>query len=318
MDIHPTHGLFESNLALSNLRRGKVRDVYDLPGDRLLIVATDRISAFDVVMPTPVPGKGRLLTQLSTFWLRLIESRGICRTHLVSTSTESIPAGAFVAGGTTSQELAGRSTVARKARVIPIECVVRGYVEGSGWREYSKTGAICGVGLPAGLHQCDRLEEPIFTPATKEELGRHDENITFEQACAQIGRPTMEYLRETSLKIYQMAAEHALARGIIIADTKFEFGFEVGSEAGAEGAEGARPMLIDEALTPDSSRFWPRSEYEPGRAQRSYDKQYLREWLEELVAAGKWGKQAPGPVLPADVVASTLAKYEEACSILTS
>jgi phosphoribosylaminoimidazole-succinocarboxamide synthase len=303
--------VFETDLALPGLRRGKVRDVYDLPdgpsGPRLLLVASDRISAFDVVMPTPIPGKGRLLTEVSLFWLRFVEAQGICATHLLGDRIDDLPGSAFRAGGTTREQLAGRITISRRARVIPIECVVRGYLEGSGWKEYSATGSVCGVRLPPGLRQCERLPEPIFTPATKEELGKHDENISFERACEIAGRGTMETLRRHSLAIYGAAARHAGARGILIADTKFEFGFPVGQG----GAVGSDPILIDEALTPDSSRFWPRAGYEPGHAQASYDKQYLREYLESLVAAGAWNKQAPGPRLPEEVVARTLAKYRE-------
>ncbi|CAG0970385.1 phosphoribosylaminoimidazole-succinocarboxamide synthase [Phycisphaerales bacterium] len=298
-----------SDLALPGLRRGKVRDVYDLPADpasgdpRLLIVATDRISAFDVVMPSPIAGKGAILTELSTFWLRFIERLGLVRTHLLSTNADELPASAFRPGGTTREDLRGRIMIARKAAVIPIECVARGYLEGSGWKDYQATGMVCGVRLPAGLRQCDRLPEPIFTPATKEELGKHDQNISFETACERVGRPLIEDLRRRTLAIYKAASEHAAARGILIADTKFEFGIP---------ASGGDPILIDEALTPDSSRFWPAQDYEPGRAQRSFDKQYLREWLEELVREGRWNKQSPGPQLPPQVVAATLKKYVEA------
>jgi len=309
-----SQGLYSTDLALPGLRRGKVRDVYDLPSQtstaggtepRLLIVATDRISAFDVVMPTPIAGKGRLLTKLSVWWLRFIESRGICRTHLISDDAGDIPDAAF-AGTTTRDDLVGRAMIGRKARVVPIECVVRGYLEGSGWKEYRATGSVCGIKLPPGLRQCDRLPHPIFTPATKEVQGRHDENISFAQACDRVGAGLMERLRETSLRTYMDAAAYALSRGVIIADTKFEFGLPL--NAGAE----AEPILIDEALTPDSSRFWPADGYEPGHAQASFDKQFLREYLEGLVANGAWNKQVPGPELPRDVVAATVGKYREA------
>jgi len=301
--------VFSTDLSLPDRRGGKVRDVYALDSARLLVVATDRISAFDVVMPTPVTGKGRLLTAMSLFWLRLIEKRGICRTHLLTDDVAHVPASAF-RGGTTREMLAGRMMIARRCKVVPIECVVRGYIEGSGLKEYQATGSVCGVPLPGGLKQCDRLPEPIFTPATKEELGKHDENISFERACAIVGTPMMTRLREMSLAIYKAASEHAIARGIIIADTKFEFGVPL-------DGSGNEPILIDEALTPDSSRFWPADTYAPGKAQQSYDKQYLREYLESLVAKGAWNKQSPGPQLPGEVVQATLAKYQAALNALT-
>ena len=299
-------------LDLPGARSGKVRDTFVLatPGraDRLLMVASDRISAFDVVMPTPIPSKGRLLTRMAAFWLRWIEDRGICRTHLLSTDAGEIPASAFGAGSTTRAALAGRVTIGRRCQVLPIECVVRGYLEGSGWKDYRATGSICGVSLPSGLRQCDRLPGAIFTPATKAEVG-HDENITFEDAARSVGHETIDLLRETSLRIYREAAAYALPRGIIIADTKFEFGLPLGEDGRPTGEA---PILIDEVLTPDSSRFWPADSYEPGRSQRSFDKQYLREYLEGLVARGEWGKQAPGPELPGEVVEGTLARYREA------
>lgn len=312
----PAPPVLSTTLALPGLRRGKVRDVYDMPDDpatgqaRLLIVATDRISAFDVVMPTPIPGKGALLTSLSTFWLRFIEKAGLGPTHLLSTDVGGVPSSAFVPGGTTREQLVGRIMIARKARVVPVECVARGYLEGSGWKDYQATGRVCGVALPPGLRQCDRLPEPIFTPATKEEQGKHDQNIAFEQAAAAVGHELMADLRRRTLAIYAAASAHALARGIIIADTKFEFGLVDG-----DGSES--PMLIDEALTPDSSRFWPADDYAPGRPQRSFDKQYLREWLEGLVHARRWNKAAPGPTLPPEIVEATLARYREAMTRLT-
>ncbi|MDX2117660.1 MAG: phosphoribosylaminoimidazolesuccinocarboxamide synthase [Planctomycetota bacterium] len=303
--------VFTTDLALPDRRGGKVRDVYTLDAQRLLVVATDRISAFDVVMPTPIAGKGALLTAMSLFWLRFIESRGICRTHLLSDDVSLVPHNAFTAS-TTREMLRGRAMIARRCRVIPIECVVRGYLEGSGWKEYQSAGAVCGVTLPSGLSQCARLPQPIFTPATKEEMGKHDENVSFERAAELVGRPLMTRLRDLSLAIYHAAAEHALARGIIIADTKFEFGIPLDGSGAAD-----EPILIDEALTPDSSRFWPADNYAPGRPQQSYDKQYLREYLESLVAQGNWNKQAPGPHLPDAVVAATLAKYQAALTALT-
>lgn len=294
--------------------------MYDLPPasdgtPRLLIVATDRISAFDVVMPTPIPGKGALLTDLATFWLRFVEARGLAPTHLLSNDVGAVPASAFGPGGTTREALAGRIMIARKAKVVPIECVARGYLEGSGWKEYQQAGSVCGITLPRGLRQCDRLPEPIFTPATKEEVGRHDENISFDRAAELVGRGLMESLRRATLAIYEAASAHARERGIIIADTKFEFGFPVDACGRADESRG--PMLIDEVLTPDSSRFWPMDGYEPGRAQKSFDKQYLREYLETLVASGRWDKRAPGPTLPPEVAARTLEKYREARDRLT-
>jgi phosphoribosylaminoimidazole-succinocarboxamide synthase len=279
----------------------------------VLLVASDRISAFDVVMPTPIAGKGKLLTRISTHWLRFIERRGICRTHLISDDPALIPDSAFT-GRTTRDDLAGRVMIGRRCRVIPVECVVRGYIEGSGWKDYQATGSICGVSLPRGLSQCERLPTPIFTPATKEEVGTHDQNISFAEASRLVGERTMAFLRDRSLEIYNAASEYAAQRGIIIADTKFEFGFELDERGEAKDAE---PMLIDEALTPDSSRFWPADAYHPGRAQKSFDKQFLREYLESLTAAGTWNKQAPGPQLPAEIATRTLEKYAEAVERLT-
>jgi len=279
------------------VRRGKVRDVYDL-GDKLLLVATDRISAFDWVMPSGIPEKGRILTQLSAFWFDLLK----VPSHLISTDIQSValPAGAD------KRELAGRTTIAKKCRVVPVECVVRGYLEGSGLKEYRQSGAVCGVKLPAGLVQCSKLPEPIFTPATKEESG-HDQNISFEQMSEIVGIDVAEELRRRSIEIYARAAEHALARGIIIADTKFEFGW-------IRGASGKDELiLIDEVLTPDSSRFWPADNYQPGRAQPSFDKQYLREWLETT----SWDKNSSPPELPDEVIAGTQRKYAEAYEKLT-
>jgi phosphoribosylaminoimidazole-succinocarboxamide synthase len=302
------------------LRRGKVRDVYELPpaeGDhrpRLLLVASDRISAFDVIMPTPIPGKGRTLTAMSARWFDFLLNRHLAQTHLLSTSADDLPPGIAPPGSPLRQHLEGRITIGLACRVIPIECVVRGYLEGSGWKEYQATGTVCGIALPKGLKQCDRLPQPIFTPATKAATG-HDENITFEQAADVVGLETISVLRDTSLAIYAAAAEHASERGIIIADTKFEFGIPE-SEAEKSGRVWTPPVLIDEALTPDSSRFWPADGYEPGRAQKSFDKQFLREYLESLVAAGRWDKNPPGPALPAEVVAGTQQRYAEAMSRL--
>lgn len=280
------------------VRRGKVRDVYDL-GDEILLVATDRISAYDVVLPTPIPGKGAMLTRLSAYWFRFFE--GTVRHHLLEVVGDRAPAGleAHV------EALRGRTMRCRKTRVVPIECVVRGYLAGSGWADYRKTGSVCGVALPSGLKQCQRLPEPIFTPATKVDVG-HDENVSFEHACTLVGAETMTLLRDRSIDIYRRAAEYAAARGILLADTKFEWG----------NADGEY-LLIDEVLTPDSSRFWPADRYEPGRDQESFDKQYVRNYLTTLVEAGMWNKTPPGPQLPDEVVRNTAGKYREAVERLT-
>jgi phosphoribosylaminoimidazole-succinocarboxamide synthase len=272
--------------------RGKVRDIYDL-GDKLLIVATDRLSAFDVVLPTPIPDKGRVLTQLSLFWFDLLHE--VIPNHVLSASGFPAPFDRY------EPELAGRSMVVRKTKPLPIECVVRGYVSGSGWKDYRATGKICGIQLPSGLRESDRLPEAIFTPATKAATG-HDENISFEQSAALVGKDTAEHVRAASLEIYRRAAAHAEPRGILLADTKFEFGLLNGEL-----------IWIDEALTPDSSRFWPASQYKPGGPQPSFDKQFVRDYLESI----RWPKTPPGPELPPHVVASTRARYREAYRILT-
>lgn len=297
-----------TDLPLPGRRSGKVRDLYTLPPraglpERLLLVATDRLSAFDVILPTPIPGKGALLTRMSRRWMEWIEENEICRTQLTG---ETLAEAAPELPDDLARELEPRCVVARKTSVVPVECVVRGYIEGSGWKDYVQTGGICGVRLPSGLRQCDRLPEPIFTPATKAEQGEHDENITYERACTIVGEGVMRRLRELSLTIYQRAAAHALEQGVIIADTKFEFGTPPGSDDPAD------IILIDEALTPDSSRFWPAELYEAGHAQPSYDKQFVREHLERLVEGGEWDKTPPGPALPADVVNATIERYEDA------
>jgi len=284
--------LLSTDLAGWPLRRGKVRDVYDL-GDRLLIVSTDRISAFDWVMPTGIPDKGRVLTQLSAFWF---ERLGVPH-HLLSID----PRDAKLPADVDPAPLVGRSMVVRKARVVPIECVARGYLAGSGWKEYQASRSVCGIELPPGLVQADRLPQPIFTPATKAETG-HDENISFARMIEAVGRETAERLRDLALTIYSRGAEYARARGILIADTKFEFGLA-----------GDELLLVDEALTPDSSRFWPADQYSPGRAPPSFDKQFVRDWLETT----GWDKNSPPPELPADVVNRTRAKYVEAYERLT-
>jgi phosphoribosylaminoimidazole-succinocarboxamide synthase len=262
---------------------GKVREMYEV-GDDLLMVASDRISAYDVVLPTPIPDKGKVLTQMSVFWF---ETTGdIVPNHLIS--AEDAPA-----------EAEGRALLVKRLDMYPVECVARGYLSGSGWREYRETGAICGIELPHGLRESDELPEPIFTPATKAEIGDHDENIDFDRAAELIGnRPLMEELRRITLELYSHARDHAAERGIIIADTKFEFGSSPGAEI----------VLGDEVLTPDSSRFWPADEYEPGRSQASFDKQYVRDWLD----ASGWDHAPPGPELPDEVVENTRAKYLEA------
>jgi phosphoribosylaminoimidazole-succinocarboxamide synthase len=272
--------------------RGKVRDIYEV-GDQLLIVATDRLSAFDVVLPTPIPDKGRVLTQLSLFWFEKLAA--IVPNQVISASNFSGELAPYAAA------LEGRAMLVRRTEPIPIECVVRGYLSGSGWKDYQKSAAVCGIALPAGLRESDRLPEPIFTPSTKATSG-HDENISFDETIAKIGRPLAEKLRDTSLAIYKTAAEFASARGIIVADTKFEFGL-IGDEL----------IWIDEALTPDSSRFWPGNQYMPGHAQPSFDKQYVRDYLEKI----NWNKQPPAPALPPDVVAATRDKYREAYQRVT-
>lgn len=297
-----TPAVFQTDLRLPGTR-GKVRDVYTLDGGRVLLVASDRVSAFDVVLPTPIPAKGRLLTQIAGFWLRWIEDRGICHSYLLSTDAGDIPAEAFEGTTTAREDLEGRVTIGAACRVLPIECVVRGFLEGSGWKEYQERGSVSGIALPRGLRQCERLAEPIFTPATKAEQGQHDENISAQTAAQLVGADTLERVRELSLSIYNQAAAYALDRGIIIADTKFEFGYREDTD---------ELVIVDEALTPDSSRFWPASGYEPGHAQPSFDKQFIREYLTDLVEAGGWDKKSPGPELPAEVVEGTLDRYREA------
>ncbi len=270
--------------------RGKVRDIYDL-GDRLLIVASDRISAFDVVMPNPIPDKGRVLTQLSKFWFDL--TKDIAPNHVISTEVRDYPEECHPYAET----LSGRSMLVTKTEVLPIECVVRGYLSGSGWEEYRKTGEICGVPLPKGLVESSKLKEPIFTPATKAEMGLHDENISFEKAGMIIGMDLAQKVRSIAIAIYKKAWDFADQRGIIIADTKMEFGVKDG-----------KLILIDELLTPDSSRFWPKDEYRTGEPQKSYDKQFLRDYL----LAIQWTKTPPAPDLPEEVIAKTREKYLEA------
>jgi phosphoribosylaminoimidazole-succinocarboxamide synthase len=279
---------------LKQPRRGKVRDIYEYE-DKVLLVATDRISAFDVVLPTPIPMKGAVLTQLSRFWFDRM--RDLVPNHVISTDVSDFP-----------EELQPfrdildlRSTLVVKADMFPVECVARGYITGSGWKEYKENGSVCGISLPAGLRECDRLPEPIFTPATKAESG-HDENISFEAAAGIIGSENVARLKELTLKLYSRAVEHALSRGIIIADVKFEFGIYNGEI-----------ILCDELLTPDSSRFWPMDGYQPGKSQPSFDKQYVRDYLEQI----NFDKKPPGPELPPSVVEGTTTKYLEAYRLLT-
>jgi phosphoribosylaminoimidazole-succinocarboxamide synthase len=276
--------------ALADLKlhaSGKVREIYE-DGDELIMVASDRISVYDVILPTEIPDKGKVLTQMSLFWFEL--TGDIVPNHFIS---EDVPS-----------EAAGRGMRVRKLDMYPIECVVRGYLSGSGWREYQETGAVCGIDLPAGLKESEKLREPIFTPATKAELGEHDENIDFERAVEIIGDlHLMEELRRISIEIYQRAADHAAERGIIVADTKFEFGSSPGAEI----------VLGDEVLTPDSSRFWPSDDYEPGRSQGSFDKQYVRDYSDSV----GWDHTPPGPELPDEVVQNTRAKYVEAYERIT-
>jgi len=287
--------IFETSLpGIERHARGKVRDVY-AAGEFLVIVATDRLSAFDYVLPTPIPDKGKVLTQLTLFWLDRL--RDIVPNHFVSAKVADYPA-PFQAF---RDQLEGRSMLVRRAKMIDVECVARGYVSGSGWKDYKREGSICGISLPSGLRESDKLPEPIFTPATKAQSG-HDENISFDAAAGVIGEALAGRVRSLTLQIYRRAAEYAETRGVIIADTKFEFGF-VGDEL----------MLADEVLTPDSSRFWPLDGYQPGGPQPSFDKQYVRDYLESI----HWNKQPPAPALPSDVIRRTSEKYREAYRALT-
>jgi phosphoribosylaminoimidazole-succinocarboxamide synthase len=285
--------LLQSNLDLP-VRRGKVRDVYDL-GDKLLIVASDRISAFDVIMPNGIPDKGKILTAISLFWFQLFPQ---FENHLIATKVSDYPSNLHKY----ADQLEGRSMLVKKTRVVPIECVVRGYITGSGWKEYLKTQSVCGIKLPPGLRQCDQLPTPIFTPSTKEETG-HDINISFEQMVERVPQNIATELKNRTIDLYKAAADYARSKGVIIADTKFEFGL----------MPDGKLILIDEVLTPDSSRFWPADQYQPGKDQPSYDKQFVRNYLETL----SWDKTPPGPTLPDDVVMKTREKYIEAYERLT-
>jgi phosphoribosylaminoimidazole-succinocarboxamide synthase len=289
-------GLLETHFEnLKLINRGKVRDLYDL-GENLLIVATDRISAFDVVMPNPIPGKGIILTQISKFWFQVMKS--LTPHHLIATEAQDYPRECRPY----EAELKDRSMLVKKTKPLPVECIVRGYLSGSGWKDYQSTGQICGISLPKGLKESDRLAQPIFTPSTKAEMGTHDENVSIKEVERLIGHTLTEYLARISLAIYDRARILGEEKGIIIADTKFEFGML-----------GDQCLLIDEMLTPDSSRFWPKDQYEPGRSQSSFDKQFLRDYLESI----HWNKKPPAPELPAEIIEKTKAKYEEALRILT-
>ena len=300
-----SEAVLSTDLNLPNKRSGKVRDLYDVElssgSSALLIIATDRVSAFDVVMENGLPGKGIVLTQISNFWFEFFADK--VPHHLISTDVRDVP-------GLSEQEqqaLKGRIMLCKKTEVVPIECIARGYITGSGWKDYQKTGRVCGIDLPQGLQNSDRLTDTLFTPSTKATDG-HDENISFDQGADLVGRDMMEWLEKSTLSLYNEARDYAASRGIILADTKFEFGQVDGL---------GDPILIDEIFTPDSSRFWPAEEWQPGREQNSFDKQIVRNYLETVVADGKWDKTPPGPALPEDVVERSIARYLEAHKLLT-
>ena len=300
-----SEAVLSTDLNLPNKRSGKVRDLYDVElssgSSALLIIATDRVSAFDVVMENGLPGKGIVLTQISNFWFEFFANK--VPHHLISTDVRDVP-------GLSEEErqvLKGRIMLCQKTEVVPIECIARGYITGSGWKDYQKTGRVCGIDLPQGLQNSDRLTDTLFTPSTKATDG-HDENISFDQGADLVGRDMMDWLERSTLSLYNEARDYAASRGIILADTKFEFG-QVDSQGD--------PILIDEIFTPDSSRFWPAEEWQPGRAQNSFDKQIVRNYLETVVADGKWDKTPPGPALPEDVVERSIARYLEAHKLLT-
>jgi phosphoribosylaminoimidazole-succinocarboxamide synthase len=294
----PSPPMHESHLTgLKRIHQGKVRDIYDVDDRHMLIVTTDRLSAFDVVLPDPIPGKGQVLTSISNFWF------GRTR-HIVPNHLTDFPLERAVTDAAERALIADRAVVVRKLKALPVEAVVRGYLIGSGWKDYQATGRVCGIELPQGLRMADRLPRPIFTPATKAEKGHHDENVAFDAVAAAIGTKLAAQLRDTAIALYEFAAAHALERGIIIADTKFEFGVD----------ESGTLFLIDEAITPDSSRFWPVDTYAPGSSPPSFDKQFVRDYLETL----DWNKTAPGPKLPAEVITKTSEKYREALRRLTA
>jgi phosphoribosylaminoimidazole-succinocarboxamide synthase len=289
--------MFESSItSLPLLGRGKVRDIYAVGDDKLLIVTTDRLSAYDVILPTPVPEKGRVLTELANFWFHRL--RSIVPNHLTGIDPETVVAAAE------RDQVRGRAIVVKRMKTLPVEAVVRGYLEGSGWKEYQESGKVCGVALPPGLKRASKLPQPIFTPATKAEAGHHDENITFEELTRLIGEPRAREVRDTAIALYKAAAEYALAKGIIIADTKFEFGVD----------RAGRMHLIDEALTPDSSRFWPLATWKEGASPESFDKQYVRNWLDSI----GFQRKPPAPEMPAEVARRTSEKYQEALKRLAS
>lgn len=292
-----TPTVFETAItSLPLIAKGKVRDIYAVDEQHMLIVTTDRLSAFDVIMPTPIPQKGVILTQVANFWFELLKD--VIPNHLSDKTLDDLPLSAEE-----KTLLQGRSIIVKRLRPLPVEAIVRGYLIGSGWKDYQATGAVCGIALPAGLRMADRLPEPIFTPSTKAEVGTHDINISFAQMQAQIGAELAEQVRSVSIELYNRAAAYALQRGIIIADTKFEFGLDANDHL----------VLIDEILTPDSSRFWPADQYQVGISPPSFDKQFVRDYLETL----DWGKVAPGPVLPDEIAAKTAAKYREVADLLT-
>ena len=289
--------LFESNLtSLQLLGRGKVRDIYAVDADHLLIVTSDRLSAFDVILPDPIPGKGEVLTAVANFWFGKLA-------HIIPNQLTGIDPESVVKGEAECAQVRDRSLVVKRLKPLPIEAVARGYLIGSGWKDYQTSGAVCGIKLPVGLRQAEQLPQPLFTPATKAEAGEHDENIDFPSVEKMIGAPLAALVRDTTLRLYREAAAHAGVRGIIIADTKFEFGLDAAGKL----------YLIDEVLTPDSSRFWPADQYQVGISPPSFDKQFVRDYLETL----EWNKKAPGPTLPADILAKTAAKYREALTRLT-
>ena len=296
--MNDTDVLFESNIPnLKLLARGKVRDIYDLDNDHLLIVTTDRLSAYDVVMPNAVPGKGKILTEISNFWFKMMED--IIPNHLTEISIDQ-----YISDRKLLKQLKARAIIVKKLKPLPIEAVVRGYLIGSGWRDYQETGKVCGISIPKNIKQAERLTKTIFTPATKAASGDHDENIDYEKTCSIIGEKLANNVRDKAIKIYERAARYAEKRGIIIADTKFEFGLDNNNKL----------FIIDEMLTPDSSRFWPKNDYKVGISPPSYDKQFLRDYLDTLT----WNKKSPGPMLPDKILLETYKKYHEAYEILVN